>query len=111
MLEELRAFDGSDPKKPLLCGCYLKAYCSDMFYGPERSYALFAGSDASRALALMSFDAHDFNGNLEGLNASELQVLQDWEEKFSNKYNKVGKIILENTITVNNQNTEDHSSP
>lgn len=64
-----------------------------MFYGPGGPYALFAGRDASRALALLSFDARDLTGNIEGLGEPELEVLQDWEYKFMEKYVKVGQIV------------------
>ncbi|KAJ6818733.1 putative steroid-binding protein 3 [Iris pallida] len=99
-LEELKAFDGSDPGKPLLMaikGNIFDVSVSRMFYGPGGPYALFAGRDASRALALMSFDANDLTGNLEGLSSSELEVLQDWEYKFMEKYNKVGQLVSERT--------------
>ena len=66
-----------------------------MFYGPGGAYALFAGRDASQALALMSFDPQDLTGNIEGLGASELEVLQDWEYKFMEKYVKVGQLVSE----------------
>ena len=62
------------------------------FYGPGGPYALFAGRDASRALAKMSFEEVDLTGNIEGLNAMELDTLQDWEWKFMTKYVKVGQI-------------------
>lgn len=70
-----------------------------MFYGPGGPYALFAGRDASRALALMSFDPRDLTGNIEGLSESELEVLQDWEYKFMEKYVKVGQIVPDGTRT------------
>lgn len=63
-----------------------------MFYGPGGAYAMFAGREASRALALLSFKPQDINGNLEGLDASELDILQDWEDKFMDKYVKVGHL-------------------
>ncbi|KAG0477536.1 hypothetical protein HPP92_013856 [Vanilla planifolia] len=94
-LEELKAYDGSNPKKPLLVAIKGNIYDvsrSRMFYGPGGPYSLFAGRDASRALALMSFDHNDLTGNLEGLSDSELDVLQDWEEKFMEKYVKVGQL-------------------
>ncbi|PSS35778.1 Membrane steroid-binding protein [Actinidia chinensis var. chinensis] len=96
--EELRAYNGSDPEKPLLMA--IKGHIYDvsrsrMFYGPGGAYALFAGRDASRALALMSFDPQDLTGNIEGLGASELEVLQDWEYKFMEKYVKVGQLVSE----------------
>eukprot|EP00252_Welwitschia_mirabilis_P026749 TRINITY_DN888_c0_g1_i1.p1 TRINITY_DN888_c0_g1~~TRINITY_DN888_c0_g1_i1.p1 ORF type:complete len:262 (+),score=64.29 TRINITY_DN888_c0_g1_i1:116-787(+) len=93
--EELRAYDGSDPKKPLLMAIKGQIYDvtqSRMFYGPGGPYALFAGRDASRALAKMSFDEQDLNANLEGLGPFELDTLQDWEFKFQCKYVKVGTI-------------------
>lgn len=74
-----------------------------MFYGPGGPYALFAGKDASRALALMSFDPKDLTGNTEGLSASELEVLQDWEYKFMEKYVKVGQLVSKNTKETENE--------
>ncbi|KAI8535704.1 hypothetical protein RHMOL_Rhmol10G0194300 [Rhododendron molle] len=114
--EQLRAYDGSDPEKPLLMAIKGQIYdvsrsslapvvgisnelltvvdfSCRMFYGPGGPYALFAGRDASRALALMSFDPKDLTGNIEGLSASELDVLQDWEYKFMEKYVKVGQLV------------------
>lgn len=63
-----------------------------MFYGPGGPYALFAGKDASRALAKMSFEDKDLNGDLTGLGMFELEALQDWEYKFMSKYFKVGTV-------------------
>lgn len=108
-IEELRAYDGSDIKKPLLMAIKGNIYDvskSRMFYGPGGPYALFAGRESSRALALMSFDHNDLNGNLEGLSTPELEVLQDWEEKFMEKYVKVGQLVSEMKINDNNQNNE-----
>ncbi|KAK4762193.1 hypothetical protein SAY87_030077 [Trapa incisa] len=93
--EQLRSYDGSDPTKPLLMAIKGQIYDVSpgrMFYGPGGPYAMFAGRDASRALALMSFDPKDLTGNMEGLNESELEVLQDWEYKFMEKYVKVGQL-------------------
>lgn len=68
-----------------------------MFYGPGGPYGMFAGREASRALALLSFNPQDINGNLEGLDDSELEILQDWEDKFIEKYAKVGQLVPEGT--------------
>ncbi|KAG6483533.1 membrane steroid-binding protein 2-like [Zingiber officinale] len=97
-LEELRTYDGSDPKKPLLMaikGVVYDVSIGRMLYGPGGPYAFFAGRETSRALALMSFDLGDLNSDLDDLGEAELEVLQDWEEKFKEKYIKVGKIVLE----------------
>ena len=63
-----------------------------MFYGPGGPYALFAGKDASRALAKMSFEDKDLTGDTSGLGPFELEALQDWEYKFMSKYVKVGSL-------------------
>ena len=63
-----------------------------VFYGPGGLYALFAGKDASRALAKMSFEENDLTGDISGLGPFELDALQDWEYKFMSKYVKVGTI-------------------
>lgn len=68
-----------------------------MFYGPGGPYALFAGKDASRALAKMSFEEKDLTGDISGLGPFELDALQDWEYKFMSKYVKVGTV--ENPVT------------
>ena len=70
------------------------------FYGPGGPYENFAGRDASRGLACGSFDEEmltkDLNGpldNLKDLGDAELQALQDWEDRFQEKYLVVGKLI------------------
>lgn len=63
-----------------------------IFYGPGGPYALFAGKDASRALAKMSFEPKDLTNDLSGLGPFELEALQDWEYKFTSKYAKVGTV-------------------
>uniref|UniRef100_A0A7N1A0U8 Cytochrome b5 heme-binding domain-containing protein n=1 Tax=Kalanchoe fedtschenkoi TaxID=63787 RepID=A0A7N1A0U8_KALFE len=96
--EELKAYDGTDPKRPLLMAIKGQIYDvsqSRMFYGPGGPYALFAGKDASRALAKMSFEEADLTGDISGLGPSELDTLQDWEYKFMSKYVKVGTIKTE----------------
>lgn len=65
-----------------------------MFYGPGGPYALFAGKDASRALAKMSFEDKDLTGDISGLGPFELEALQDWEYKFMTKYVKVGTVKM-----------------
>ncbi|KAI3425396.1 Cytochrome b5 heme-binding domain-containing protein [Psidium guajava] len=93
--DELKQYDGADPKKPLLMAIKGQIYDvsqSRMFYGPGGPYALFAGKDASRALAKMSFEERDLTGDISGLGPFEIDALQDWEYKFMSKYVKVGTI-------------------
>ncbi|KMZ59076.1 Membrane-associated progesterone receptor component 1 [Zostera marina] len=97
-LEELKVYDGSDPKKNLLMAIKGQVYDvskSRIFYGPGGNYSLFAGKDATRALALMSFDPKDLTSDIDGLSSDALDVLQDWEYKFMEKYVKVGQIVTQ----------------
>lgn len=106
--DELRQYDGSDPDKPLLMAIKGQIYDisqSRMFYGPGGPYALFAGKDASRALAKMSFEPQDLTGDVSGLGPFELSALQDWEYKFVSKYVKVGSIKTTGSIEESNVST------
>jgi len=80
-----------------------------MFYGPGGPYALFAGKDASRALAKMSFEEKDLTGDISGLGPFELDALQDWEYKFMSKYVKVGTVKSEVPVTTESESTAEPS--
>lgn len=108
--EELKKYDGSDPDKPLLMAIKGQIYDvsqSRGFYGPGGPYALFAGKDASRALAKLSFEEKDLTGDISGLGAFELDALQDWEYKFMSKYVKVGTV--KKAVPVNDEEANDRS--
>ncbi|CAL5185622.1 unnamed protein product [Lathyrus oleraceus] len=108
---ELRLYNGSDKSKPILIS--VKGQIYDVsegrnFYGPGGSYTMFAGKECSRALALLSFKPQDINGNLEGLDESELTILEDWEYKFIEKYPKVGRLVSEERTQQIEQSREDN---
>ena len=70
------------------------------FYGPGGPYANFAGRDASRGLACGSFDEEMLTKDLDGpldtladLGGEEMEALKGWEERFSEKYLVVGKLV------------------
>ncbi|XP_043703662.1 membrane steroid-binding protein 1-like [Telopea speciosissima] len=93
--EELKAYDGSDPNKPLLIaikGQVFDVSSNKRFYGPNGPYGLLSGKDASRGLATMSFKEKDLNGDISGLSLIELDNLQDWQNTFKSKYIRVGTI-------------------
>lgn len=62
-------------------------------------YKNFGGRDASRALAMGSFDEEMFAkiegpiDNLKDLDSEQLQALDDWASHFSGKYIPAGKLI------------------
>ncbi|KAL3469828.1 cytochrome b5-like heme/steroid binding domain-containing protein [Aspergillus californicus] len=70
------------------------------FYGPGGPYENFAGRDASRGLAFQSFDREMLTKDLSApldelkdLDADQLENLQSWEDRFSEKYLVVGKLV------------------
>ncbi|KAI0018339.1 cytochrome b5-like heme/steroid binding domain-containing protein [Xylariomycetidae sp. FL0641] len=72
------------------------------FYGPGGPYENFAGRDASRGLALHSFDEEmltkDLDGpldKLDGLGPEDMESLEGWEERFTSKYLVVGRLVAE----------------
>jgi membrane-associated progesterone receptor component len=83
------------------------------FYGPGGPYANFAGRDASRGLACGSFDedvlTKDLDGpldDLKGLGPSEVEALDGWEERFSQKYLVVGRLVAAGEETMAQEKTD-----
>lgn len=65
------------------------------FYGPGCSYHRFAGKDASRALAKMSFEPEDIETNsVDDLTDKQRQCLDDWIKTFEERkgYPIVGRL-------------------
>ena len=95
--EELEAFDGQEEGKAVLVGVRGRIFDVSEgreFYGKGGPYNIFAGIDASVALARMSFKPEDLeNTDWENLSYSEKDTLDDWEAKFESKYRLVGKIV------------------
>ena len=88
--------DGGVPSIYVGCGNFVfdTSFGGVEFYGPGGPYHQFAGMDASRALALMSFEQKDKDEKgLEGLGDKERKVLADWVKMFKNKkqYPVVGR--------------------
>ncbi len=97
-LAELRTFDGSDPERPILMAVRGKVFDVTRgreFYGPGGPYGIFAGRDCTRALAKYSFDERDCVGDVSGLDADELDKLEDWIANFEAKYIVLGNLIEE----------------
>lgn len=83
--------------QPIYLGAGTKVYDVSFggvgFYGPKGGYHRFAGKDASRALAKMSFDPEDTeNTSIDDLDDKQKKVLADWVKTFEErkKYPVVG---------------------
>ena len=55
-------------------------------------HAVFAGKDASRALASSSLKAEDCRPDWDDLEDKEKTVLSEWYTFFSKRYNVVGRV-------------------
>lgn len=92
--EELAKYDGKDGNPVYICAKGVVYDVDPDFYGAGGPYEIMAGKDASRALALVSLDAADFeNTSLEGLTAMDLNTLNEWIAKFEAKYTRVGYLV------------------
>nr|KYP44224.1 putative steroid-binding protein 3 [Cajanus cajan] len=94
--QQLSQYNGTDPSKPIYVAVKGRVYdvtTGKSFYGPGGPYAMFAGRDASRALAKMSKNDEDISPSLDGLSDKEIGVLNDWENKFQAKYPVVARLL------------------
>ncbi|EED79913.1 predicted protein, partial [Postia placenta Mad-698-R] len=94
-LEELKQYDGSDPSKPIYVA--IKGTVFDVShkrdtYGPGKSYNLFTGKDASRALGMSSLKEEDAISDYSTLSEADTKTLNDWHSFFSKRYNIVGNV-------------------
>jgi len=93
--EQLKEFDGSDPSKPIYVA--IKGTIFDVskkvdVYGRGKSYNLFAGKDASKALGMSSLKPEDAVSDYSALPEGERKVLDDWYSFFEKRYNIAGKV-------------------
>ncbi|GKV52983.1 hypothetical protein SLEP1_g59533 [Rubroshorea leprosula] len=93
--QQLNQYNGSDASNPIyvaIKGRVFDVTAGKSFYGPGGPYAMFAGKDATRALAKMSKNEEDVCASLDGLSEKEIGVLNDWEKKFEANYPVVGRV-------------------
>eukprot|EP00889_Picochlorum_renovo_P003613 jgi/Picre1/30643/NNA_006004.t1 len=91
--DELAAYDGRDPSKPMLLairGVIFDVSSAKEFYGPTGAYP-FAGKECARALAKYSVEMDDLSDLLDDCSVSEMDALRSWEAQFHSKYKVVGQ--------------------
>lgn len=96
---ELKEYDGVQNEGRILIAVNGKVFDvtrGKQFYGPEGPYGVFAGHDASRALATFSLDKEtlkeDFD-DLSDLNSEQMDSVREWEMQFMEKYEYIGKLL------------------
>ncbi|MBQ5153786.1 cytochrome b5 domain-containing protein [Macrococcus caseolyticus] len=97
----LQKYNGKDDPHVLVAinGKVFDVTSGKAHYGPQGSYAAFAGRDASRGLAKHSFDPEMLTpldqpiDTLSDITESEREALEQWEEFFSGKYPYCGRLV------------------
>ena len=94
---ELAKYDGSNPRAPLYLSIRSRVYdvsSAEHFYGPPNGgYAMLAGKESSRVLALMDFTQLQYT-RYDDLDAGQMDTLNDWVVKFDGKYPLVGRYVF-----------------
>ncbi|KAK3351792.1 cytochrome b5 [Neurospora tetraspora] len=88
-VEELAKANGADDGK---CYVAIKGIVYDVTGNKVYQPGVFAGKDASRALAKTSTKAEDISPDWQDLDDKEKSTLNDWITFFSKRYNVVGKV-------------------
>lgn len=110
----LYKFNGHDDEKIFLAVKGKVYDCTNgrQFYGPSGPYSNFAGHDASRGLALNSFDldtVRDWDrpiDDLKDLKPDQLEILDGWAEHFAKKYPCIGTLLPEPGVNDKVQDSE-----
>ncbi|KAI9594142.1 progesterone binding protein [Syncephalis fuscata] len=92
---ELAKHDGSDPSLPTLVA--IKGIVFDVssseHYKPGSNYNKHLPAKTPLALAKSSLNPEDCISNIDDLSESESNTLHQWLDRFTAKYNIVGKVI------------------
>ena len=87
-LVDLKEFDGVKSNGRILIGILGRVFdvsAAHQFYGPGGPYSVFAGRDASRALATFSVEPDQFKetyDDLSDLKPSQMDQVKEWEMQF-----------------------------
>ncbi|KAJ3073360.1 hypothetical protein HDU98_001709 [Podochytrium sp. JEL0797] len=92
---ELAQFDGKDEAKPVylaIKGIVYDVSSARKMYSPGSGYSVFAGKDASRALAMSSLKPEDCVADYSGLSAEQTETLEKWIAFYQKKYDIMGTV-------------------
>ncbi|ORZ37843.1 cytochrome b5-like heme/steroid binding domain-containing protein [Catenaria anguillulae PL171] len=95
---QLAQFNNADASLPVyvaIKGIIYDVSSNREMYPCGQSYGLFAGKDASRALAKSSLDEKHIRADWQDLPEEEIKVLDDWVKFYEKKYPKVGRVVAE----------------
>ena len=113
-LEELSKYNGMDPYRPVALA--VRGHVYDVsrgvgFYGPGKTYSVYAGKEVSRALGKMSLQDSDCNGDIADFTEKEHRILEQWEGKLAAKYPVIGTVVPGLTLNTKELRAYDGSDP
>ncbi|KAJ1510708.1 hypothetical protein HMI56_006209 [Coelomomyces lativittatus] len=94
-LEELSKYDNSNTNLPVylaIKGTIFDVTSNREAYPYNSGYGIFAGKDASRALAKSSLKEEDCVPEWTDLTPEQIKVLDDWHNFYKKKYPIVGQV-------------------
>ncbi|GAB1609080.1 membrane-associated progesterone receptor component 1-like [Argonauta hians] len=115
-IKEMKKYDGTDEDGRVCIAVNGKIFDvtrGKQFYGPGGPYAVFAGRDASRALALFTVKESalkDEYDDLSDLTSAEMSRMQEWEMQFTEKYEIVGRLLRDGEVGTEYTDSEDDCS-
>ncbi|KAJ3289211.1 hypothetical protein HK104_007663 [Borealophlyctis nickersoniae] len=92
---ELRQYNGTNSEEPVylaIKGVVYDVTPARAMYTPPGGYSLFAGRDATRALAKSSLKEEDVTPDDTGLTEEETGTLNKWVEHYKKKYDIMGTV-------------------
>ncbi|OJJ45356.1 hypothetical protein ASPZODRAFT_26709 [Penicilliopsis zonata CBS 506.65] len=107
--EELTQSDGSHPNRPILVAIKGVVFdvSSNPAFAPGGCYHVFAGKDASHAMACSSRNPKDCTAECHDIGDAEQTILDEWFECYRRKYNIVGTVMEGDQDEREDADTED----
>ena len=94
-MDEIAAFDGSDPDRPIVIvvrGDVVNVSAGAGYYGRDGPYNIFAGKDATWLLAKGELELGTPEAMAKPLTVLEEQELDGWFNHFQFKYERIGRV-------------------
>ena len=116
-LDELKQYNGTNVDGRICIAVNSRIYDvtrGKQFYGPGGPYSIFAGRDASRALALFTVSESALkseNDDLSDLTSAEMSRMREWQIQLEEKYDFVGRLLKPGQEPADYTDSEEELNP
>ncbi|CAI9734428.1 Hypothetical predicted protein [Octopus vulgaris] len=112
-IAELKKYDGTGEDGRICIAVNRKIFDvtrGRKYYGPGGPYSVFAGRDASRALACFSVSAiKDGYDDLSDLTSSQMNQIHEWDMQLTDEYTLVGRLLQPGQQPIDYTDSEDET--